>query len=178
MTAFTFNIMATATPLTAAEFIAQQTQEAEQLRQAILNDPDRLVVADGAGGECDELGRPVSDRPDPGGDSAARWMSRHQVRENPLVVSMEATLAAGILAGPAGDQIITTGNLTQFFAEVRTWYGNDPTADFALYRHRRDRFRRRAASTRRPIRRRPALQPERIAADAIRGLRRLCAVHQ
>ena len=28
--------MATATPLTAAEFVAQQTQQAEQLRQAIL----------------------------------------------------------------------------------------------------------------------------------------------
>ncbi len=125
-TAFAFNIMATATPLTAAEFVAQQTQAAEQLRQAILNDPtaspslmvlaaDETTWVDLYLTALTQAGilRPADEPP--------------QVAEDPLVDSIEAVLAGGILAGPAGNQIITNGNLPQFFADVIYWYGNDPT---------------------------------------------------
>lgn len=126
LTAFGFNIIATATPLTAAEFVAQQTQEAESLRQAILNDPTAssslMVLASNATTWVDlyltaltQAGilRPVDEPP--------------QVQQDPVVESMEAVLASGILAGPTGNQITTNGSLPQFFADVISWYGNDPT---------------------------------------------------
>ena len=50
-----------------------------------------------------------------------------QIYQDPHLASLTATLAAGILAGPAGDQILTDGNLPAFFAKVRQWYGDDPT---------------------------------------------------
>ena len=49
-----------------------------------------------------------------------------QVQQNPDLVSLQATLAAGILAGPAGNQIITSGNLMDFFNQVQKWYGSNP----------------------------------------------------
>ncbi|MBL8482577.1 MAG: hypothetical protein JNJ60_10290, partial [Rhodocyclaceae bacterium] len=50
-----------------------------------------------------------------------------EVHANPVLVSLQSTLAAGILAGPAGQQIITGGNLVDFFNQVRLWYGEDGT---------------------------------------------------
>src|SRR5262249_54360687 len=47
------------------------------------------------------------------------------LRTDPQIISIEATLASGILAGPAGQQILT-GTLANFFDKVRTWYGNTP----------------------------------------------------
>ncbi|MGA2035934.1 MAG: CARDB domain-containing protein, partial [Thermoguttaceae bacterium] len=126
VTAFTFNIAASAAALTPAEFVAQQTQQAEQLRQKILQDPTaspslQVLAADAATWSglyltaLTQAGllRPVDVPP--------------AVRNNPLVTSLMATLASGILAGPAGNEIVTGGNLVQFFQQVRTWYGNDPT---------------------------------------------------
>src|SRR5262249_38659552 len=49
-------------------------------------------------------------------------------RESSQVVSLMSVLASGILAGPAGNQFITTGDLTSFFADVRRWYGNNASA--------------------------------------------------
>ncbi len=40
---------------------------------------------------------------------------------------MIATLAAGILAGSGGDTILTDGNLPAFFAQLQSWYGDDPS---------------------------------------------------
>src|SRR5262249_55806072 len=94
-TAFAFHILASATPLTPDEFVAQQRQQAAQLRQKILADPTassslRLLAADAttwtdlyltaltqAG-----LLRPVDQPP--------------EVRDDPLIASMVATLASGI----------------------------------------------------------------------------------
>ncbi|MBD2200392.1 MULTISPECIES: CARDB domain-containing protein [Calothrix] len=122
--AFQFPIIATATALTRQEFINQQTQEALTLRNAILNDISAsqgliVLAADEkawvqsylAALELAGLLRPEDQAP--------------PVRENTLVVSLMATLATGILAGPAGKQIITDGNLVSFFDKVRQWYGND-----------------------------------------------------
>jgi subtilase family serine protease len=47
-------------------------------------------------------------------------------RRDPLVVSSLAVLSAGILLGPAGQEYRTTGDLLEFFNQVRDWYGNKP----------------------------------------------------
>ncbi|HEX4609016.1 MAG TPA: putative Ig domain-containing protein, partial [Urbifossiella sp.] len=123
-TAFAFNITAAATPLTRDEYVAQQTAFALALRAGVLNDataaPALRALAADAGNWTDlyltaltqaGLLRP-EDQP-PG------------VHANPVLVSLQATLAAGILAGPAGNQIITGGNLVDFFNQVEKWYGAD-----------------------------------------------------
>ncbi len=123
---FTFNVDAAATPLTTAQYIAEQTQEAEFLRQSILADPTAtpalLVLAQNATSwdnlyltalEQAGLLRPVDMPP--------------TAQQDPNVTSMTATLAAGILAGSAGDQIITSGNLSAFFGQLQQWYGSSPT---------------------------------------------------
>ncbi len=123
--AFQFSIAAAATALTREEFIAQQTTEALKLRTAILADPtatQALVVlaADATQwtslylAALEEAGllRPVDEAP--------------PIREQPLVVSLMATLASGLLVGPAGSTIVSNGDLLSFFDHVRSWYGNDP----------------------------------------------------
>ena len=40
-------------------------------------------------------------------------------------MSVMATLATGVLAGPAGSGIISSGNVEQFFSELLNWYGNN-----------------------------------------------------
>lgn len=131
--AFQFHLVAAATSLTRAEFIAQQTVEALKLRDAILADQTAsqalVVLAADADtwttlylASLEEAGflRPEDQAP--------------PIRETPLVVSLTSVLATGILAGPAGDRIITDGNLVHFFEKVREWYGHDPeligSADF------------------------------------------------
>jgi len=124
--AFQFPIFATATVLTRDEFIAIQTEEALKLRDAIqadLNAPDSLKVLSAneeqwttsylAALEESGLLREEAGVP--------------PVREQPLVVSLMATLSTGVLLGPAGEQIITSGSLLEFFENVRTWYGHDPS---------------------------------------------------
>ena len=49
------------------------------------------------------------------------------MRADPNVVSLMGALAAGILLGPSGNQIVTDGNLSDFFAQVQQWYGSPPT---------------------------------------------------
>ena len=125
-TAFQFDITASATALTTAQFIAQQEQFAETLREKILEDPNASaslqILASDAATWADlylaaltqaGLLAPADEPP--------------AVQDNPQVVSLLATLSAGILAGPAGQQIVTSGNLAAFFAQVAQWYGNDPT---------------------------------------------------
>ncbi|RYD85586.1 MAG: APHP domain-containing protein, partial [Verrucomicrobiaceae bacterium] len=112
--AFRFHIMASATVLTRDEFIAQQTSHALNLREAILADtqaPITLVVlAANANqwtaaylGALETAGylRPTNEAP--------------PIRENPLVVSLSNTLATGLLLGSGGEQIVTDGNLVDFF---------------------------------------------------------------
>ena len=47
------------------------------------------------------------------------------ISQNPLMMSLMATLATGVLAGPAGSGIISSGNVSEFFNELLTWYGNN-----------------------------------------------------
>ena len=60
-------------------------------------------------------------------DCYGRWTFPCDDQIDPNVISMNATLAAGILAGSAGSQIITSGDLPAFFAQLQQWYGSDPT---------------------------------------------------
>ena len=123
---FTFNVVAAATPLSPAEYIAQQTTEAEHLREAILADPtatqalqvlalDQTSWANLYLSALEQAGllRPVDVPP--------------AVAVDPNVNSLMATLAAGILAGTGGNTILTSGDLPAFFAQLRKWYGDDPS---------------------------------------------------
>ncbi len=122
---FQFDINALATTLTQAEFVAQQTQMADQLRTAILADPtapsalqnldadqttweNLYLAALQQAGELLPAGTPPP------------------VYQNPLVMSALASLATGVLAGPAGSGIIANGNVAQFFSQLLTWYGENP----------------------------------------------------
>ena len=124
---FEFNIVATATSMTRQEFVDQQITEADLLRNAILADPTAspalyTLAADQTTWEqmylasLEETGILLPDGTTP------------PIRTEPPVESAVATLAAGILVGPAGQQIISTGDLSDFFNDVKTWYGNDPGA--------------------------------------------------
>ncbi len=122
---FQFNIVAAATSLTTDEFVTMQLQEADQLRTAILADPtastalttlaaDQSTWEDMYLASLEQTGilQPTGTAP--------------PISTEPQVISAVATLATGILAGPAGQQIITDGSLSDFFNEVKTWYGNTP----------------------------------------------------
>ena len=121
---FQFHITGSATSLTREEFIQQQTAEALALRDRILADDaattnlrtlaadaDRWVTAYLAALEDAGVLRSADEVP--------------PLREDGAVLSLLGTLATGILAGPVGQEIRTTGNLVDFFEQVRTWYGHD-----------------------------------------------------
>ncbi|HET7864109.1 MAG TPA: putative Ig domain-containing protein, partial [Burkholderiaceae bacterium] len=125
---FRFDTLGAATPLTRDEFIADQTRHAKQLRLAILADasaPSTLGVlaADEAQWvqgwlaalETAGLLRPVDDAP--------------PIRSDAKVMSLNATLATGILIGKGGESYRTQADLLGFFAKVQQWYGD--TARYA-----------------------------------------------
>ncbi|WP_410472980.1 hypothetical protein ACGTJS_04805 [Faucicola mancuniensis] len=143
---FRFDVFGSATPITRAEFIADQTAHAEKLRQAILadsgaNDALKLLAADQtqwqmgwlAALESAGLLRPENEAP--------------PIRNDVKVVSLTATLATGILVGKAGSEYTTQQDLLAFFAKVQAWYGDtarysgDPQAQKApidYYESRQD----------------------------------------
>jgi hypothetical protein len=117
---FQFHILASATPMTRDEFIAQQTDEALRLRAAILGDATAssalvVIAADAASWinlylaalEAAGLLRPADAPP--------------AIHQDPFVVSVVSALASGILAGPAGAEIINDGDLVKFFEQIRGW---------------------------------------------------------
>ncbi|HNN85589.1 MAG TPA: CARDB domain-containing protein, partial [Accumulibacter sp.] len=120
---FRFNVAGAATPLTRDEFIADQTAHAKRLRGAILADtsaPANLsaLAADegqwvtGWLGALEAAGllRPSNEAP--------------PIRDNPQVLSLNATLATGILLSKGGDSYRTQADLLGFFAKVQQWYGD------------------------------------------------------
>ncbi|MFN4116304.1 MAG: hypothetical protein ACK4F7_07375, partial [Inhella sp.] len=125
---FRFDTLGAATPLTRAEFMADQSAHAKRLRAAILADsnasqPLAVLAADEAQWvqswlaalEVAGLLRPVDDAP--------------PIRQHELVLSLNATLASGILLGKGGDSYRTQADLLGFFAQVQAWYGD--TARYA-----------------------------------------------
>ncbi len=131
---FQFDINASATTLTRAEFVQQSTEQADELRTSILADstaPTALqnLAADQTTWEdlylaaLEQAGVLLPDGTTP------------PVSQNPLILSVMATLATGVLAGPAGSGIISGGNLSTFFADLLNWYGDnmDQIAPAATY---------------------------------------------
>jgi hypothetical protein len=125
--AFEFHLYAAATPMTAEEYVAYQLQRAGEAREKILADPaapPALVVAAadaaawGAGWLAAlrdaELLRPEDEPPG--------------IRETPQFASLMAVVSAGMLGTEAGSEVRAAGNLTDFFAKVRQWYGDQPNA--------------------------------------------------
>ncbi|MER2625129.1 MAG: putative Ig domain-containing protein, partial [Accumulibacter sp.] len=125
---FRFDVAGAATPLTRDEFIADQQAHAQKLRAAILADsaaPPSLaaLAADAAQWQTGWLAaleaagllRPLDEAP--------------PIRDHPQVLSLNATLATGILLGKGGDSYRTEADLLGFFSKVQTWYGD--TAGYA-----------------------------------------------
>ena len=53
------------------------------------------------------------------------------ISRDPRIISLMATLAAGLLAGPAGGELISGNAATgqsalELFDRIRQWYGHDP----------------------------------------------------
>jgi len=137
---FQFNVVGAATALSRDEFILAQTTYALQLRNAILADttaPDNLTIlasdqtqwVQGWLGALEASGllRPADQAP--------------AIRSDELVISLNATLASGILLSKAGDEYRTQADLISFFGKVQQWYGDtskwagDPAATVAQIDH-------------------------------------------
>ena len=120
---YRFHIMAAATTMTRAEFVAFQSAQAKALRTAILAADDAapglLALAANeqewvdlflAALEEAQLLRPEGEVP--------------PIRTQAHVVSKMAVLASGILFGPAGSEVRSGGDLIGFFEQLRTLYGH------------------------------------------------------
>jgi hypothetical protein len=120
---FRFDTLGTATALSRDEFIAEQKAHALQLRHAILSDAsvstslavlatdaDQWVQGWLAALESAGLLRPAAEAP--------------PIRESAKVMSLNATLATGILIGKAGDSYRTQADLLGFFGRVQQWFGD------------------------------------------------------
>ena len=125
---FQFHVVASATSMSRDEFVAQSLEEASTLREAVLEDDTAspslaTLAADEESWNAiylmslEDAGilQPESTVP--------------PIRETPKIISLMATLASGILAGPAGGEITTTGDLVEFFNQIRRWYGHDPSLE-------------------------------------------------
>ena len=117
--------MAAATPLTPAEFIAEQTQEAATLRTAILAGPDRLAVPASPGGRPDHLDRPLPGRADAGGllrpedvPPAVHQIPSHEPDGHP---------GRGHPRRPGRATDHHQRQPRRVLRQVQQWYGNDPT---------------------------------------------------
>ena len=141
---FRFNIAGAVTPLTRDEFIAEQTAHALKLLSAILADvnapvalsvlaSDQAQWVKGWFGALEAAGllRPLDEAP--------------PIRNDAKVLSLNATLASGILLSKAGQNYRTQADILSFFAKVQQWYGDtartsvDPNAltapiEYAEYR--------------------------------------------
>ncbi len=134
---FLFNVTAAATPMTRAEFVAEQTAEAQSLRSAVIADvtanaalinlaSDAEVWVNAYLGALEESGllRPEDEAP--------------PIRQDEKVMGLLATLASGILVGPVGKEIAGPATLTAFFEQLHKWYGDTPKTIAPLigYDHR------------------------------------------
>ncbi len=121
---FRFHVVATATTMTRAEFVAYQSKEARDLRTKILTSsiaPGALLALAAneqtwvdlylAALEDAKLLRPDGETP--------------PIRTQQHIVSLMTTIASGILFGPAGSDIRSDGNLVGFFEQLREIYGHD-----------------------------------------------------
>ena len=124
--AFKFPIIATATALTRNEFISQQTVEALTLREAILKDKTAAVGLTVLAADSNTWVTSYLAALEEAG-LLRKENTAPPLRQDPLVISLVATLGTGILVSPAGKSSFTDGNLVNFFTSVRKWYGDTPS---------------------------------------------------
>ena len=122
---FRFNVMAAATPMTRAEFVARQTAEALQLRGAILADlTANAVLVNLAADEATWVASYLAALEDSG--LLRPENEAPPIRLDPKVVSRLGVLASGVLVGAGGEQFITNSSLLAFFGKLHEWYGDEP----------------------------------------------------
>ena len=122
---FNFHIFAAVTPMTSAEYVAYQTQRADDLRSKILTDsaaPQELVsaAADKSSFENFYLQSLIQAgvlRPQDTPPAA---------RTTAVFDSNLAVMTAGLLGGADGAQLVAGGNLSTFFELVRKWANDTP----------------------------------------------------
>src|SRR5262249_21777422 len=104
---FQFHIVASATSLTRQEYVNQQTNFADRLRAAILQDSTATPALSTLAADQTTWEQMYLASLEEGGlllpDGTAP-----PIRTDPKIISVMATLATGILAGPAGNQVMTT----------------------------------------------------------------------
>ena len=119
---FQTNVFATATSLTRDEFIDRITNEAERLRQGVLQSSDVTpgllnLAAD------PELwtGMYITSMEEAGVLQPEDVPP--QIREYPQIVSQMSILAGGVLSGPAGEEYMRMQDYAAFFDVIRELYG-------------------------------------------------------
>jgi hypothetical protein len=121
---YRFHVVASATTMTRAEFVAHQSQQAIELRQAILESdsaPGPLLAL--AGDENTWVDLYLAALEDAG--LLRPEGSTPPIRTQQHIVSLMATIASGILFGPAGTEIRSDADLLGFFENLRELYGHD-----------------------------------------------------
>ena len=125
---FRFDIFAAATTMTQAEFVTYMTNQAMSLRSniiaaegtanappasllALIADPTRFVNLELAALEAAGILQPANGVP--------------PISAQQDIQSLMSVLASGILYGPAGSQVRSTGDLMTFFSELTTLYGSN-----------------------------------------------------
>ncbi|WP_158222635.1 CARDB domain-containing protein [Rhodopirellula sp. MGV] len=123
---FQFHVVASATAMTRDEFIAHALAEAETLRSGILNDADADAALVNLAGDQDAWQDLYLAYLTESGRLRAEDVAPPARRDQELA-SLMATLTGGVMTGPGGDQVILAGTFDDFFANVRRWYGHDPS---------------------------------------------------
>src|SRR6202043_2382401 len=93
---FTFDVFASATPLTRAQFVAEQTAYADQMRTAILKDPNAPVALQALAANQTQWEQGGLAALEPGGVLLPDGMAP-PISSQPQVLSLNAMLATGIL---------------------------------------------------------------------------------
>ncbi len=123
---YTFNVFATATPLTRAQFVTEQTAYADQMRTAILKDPNAPVALQVLAANQTQWEQGWLAALEAGGvllpDNTAPPIS-----SEPEVMSLNAMLSTGILLQSGNQSYTTTSSLLSFFTQVQQWYGQVPS---------------------------------------------------
>jgi hypothetical protein len=122
--AFVTHVAVSATALTRDEFIAQQQQEALRLRSGILADNSATAALKLLAVDADAWTQSYFSALETAGLLRA-VDAAPVIRSRTLVASMLSTLATGVLLGNAGQKLVSTGDLVDFFSNVRKWYGED-----------------------------------------------------
>ena len=122
---FQFHVVASATSMSRDEYVAHSLREADRLRNGILADADAPAAIASLAGDAEAWeSLYLSYLHDSGllRDEDAPPPARRDLR----IESLMSQLAGGVLTGPGGDRIIASGDVREFFDQIRRWYGHDP----------------------------------------------------